>query len=99
MYIKIPYDKLRHVLNEITDFAFKGGIRDYVTVYNSGTFWSRSKSKTGRSYFLQEIKSCLDFLINNSSFQVGSKIFCQVMGIPMGSDPAPFFDNLFLFFY
>ena len=37
--------------------------------------------------------------INNSFFQVGSEIFRQVIGIPMGSDPAPFFANLFLFFY
>ena len=98
-YTKIPHDKLLYVLNEITDFAFKGGTRDYVTVYNSGAFWSQSKSKTGRSYSLQEIKSCLEFLINNSFFQVSSKIFRQVVGIPMVSDPAPFFANLFLFLY
>ena len=99
LYTKIPHDKLLYVLNEITDIAFKDGTRDYVTVYNSRGFWSRSKSKTGRSYFLQEIKSCLEFLINNSFFQVGPKIFCQVIGIKMGSDPAPFFANLFLLFY
>ena len=58
-----------------------------------------SKSKTGRSYSLQEIKSCLEFLINNSFFQVGFKIFRQVIGFPLGSNPAPFFANLFLFFY
>ena len=71
----------------------------YVTVYNSGAFWSRSKGKTGRSYSLQEIKSCLELLINNSLFQVDSKIFHQVIGIPMGSDRRPFFANLFLFLY
>ena len=70
-----------------------------VTVYNSGAFSSRSKSKTGRSYSLQEIKSCLEFLINNSFFQIGSKIFRKVLRISMGSDPAPFFVNLFFFFY
>ena len=41
----------------------------------------------------------MGFLINNSFFQAGSKILRQVIGIPMGSDPVPFFDNLFLFFY
>ena len=96
---KIPQDKLLHVLNEITDFAFKGGTRDYITFYNSGAFWSRSKSKTGRSYSLRKIKSCLEFLITNSFFQVGSKIFCQVIGVRMGSNPVLFFPNLFLFFY
>ena len=35
---KIPHDKPLHVLNEITDFAFIGGTRDYVTAYNSGAF-------------------------------------------------------------
>ena len=99
LYNKIPHAKLLYVLNEINDFAFKAGTRDYVTVYNSGGFWLRSKSKTRRSYSLHEIKSCLKFLINNSVLQVGSKIFRQVIGIPIGSDPTPFFANLFLFFY
>ena len=99
LYTKVLRGKLLYVLNEITDFAFKGGTRDYVAVYNSVAFWSRSKSKTRRSYSLQEIKSCLEFLISNSFFWVGSKIFSQVIGIPMGSDPAPFCANLFLVFY
>ena len=75
LYTKIDHDKLLYVWYAITDFTFKGGIRDSVTVYNSGAFWSRSKSKTGSSYSLKEIKSCLEFLINNSLFKVGSKIF------------------------
>ena len=49
IYTKIPHNKLLYVLNEINDFAFKGRTRDYVTVYNSGAFWSRSESKTGKS--------------------------------------------------
>ena len=99
LHKKIPFDKLLYVLNKITDFAFKGRTRDYVTVYNSGAFWSWSKSEAGRSCSLQETKSCLEFLINNSFFHVGSKIFCQAIGIPMGSDPAPFFANLFCRFF
>ena len=35
---KISQEKLLYVLNEITYFTFKGGTRDYVTVYNSGAF-------------------------------------------------------------
>ena len=38
LYTSIPHDKLMYVLNEITDFAFKIGPRDYVTVYNSRAF-------------------------------------------------------------
>ena len=60
IYTKIPHDKLLYVLNETTAFAFKVGAIDDVTVYNWGAFWSWSKSKTGRPYSLQEIKSCLE---------------------------------------
>ena len=95
---KIPHDKLLYVLNVITGFAFKDGTRDSVTVYNSWAFWSQSKCKTGTSYFIGENKSCLQVLINNSFFHVGPKIFREVLSIPMGSDPTPFFANLFLLF-
>ena len=95
----LTHDKLLYVSNGITNFAFKGWTRDYVTIYNSGASCSLSKNKTGTPYSLQEIKSRLEFLVNNSFFQVGSKIFSQVIGIPMASDPAPFFDNHFLFFF
>ena len=44
-YSKISHDKLLHVLNEITDVAFKGETRDYVTGYNLGAFWPRSKKR------------------------------------------------------
>ena len=54
LYARIAHDKMLYVLNVISDFAFKGGTRDYVTADESGAFWSRSKIKTGRSYFLQE---------------------------------------------
>ena len=75
-----------------------GGARYYVAVYSSGDFWSQSRSKGGRSYFIQEMKSCLEFVLNNRYFQVGSMIFRQVTDIPNGSDPAPFFVKIFLFF-
>ena len=55
--------------------------RDYVTIYSSGAFWTKSKAR----------RSCLEF-----GLQVGPKIFHQV--IPMGSDPALFFANLFCSF-
>ena len=45
LYPKIPHDKLLYVLYEITDFAFKGGTRDSVTVYNQEHFGHNPKVK------------------------------------------------------
>ena len=33
LYTKMPHEKLLYVLNEITDFAFKGGARHYVVFF------------------------------------------------------------------
>ena len=87
-YFKILQKKLLYVLNEITHFAFKGRTRDDVTVLNLVQFWSRSKCKAGICYSLQEVKSCLEFLISNSYFHLCFKIFLQVLRSPMWSDSA-----------
>ena len=97
IYTKISHRKVLYVLSDITEFACSGGTKDYVTVYNSGVFWSHSKSKTGTYNSFQEIKPCLEFLISDSFSQVGSKIFCHVIGIAIGSDRVPFSANFFLF--
>lgn len=38
-------------------------------------------------------------LLSNCFFRLGNKVFQQVIRISMGSDPALFFANLFLFYY
>ena len=38
----------------------------------------------------QQIKDAVTYLLFNCYFIAGLKIFCQIIGIPMGSDPAPF---------
>ena len=39
----------------------------------------------------------MKYILDNCYFKLGNKISRQVNGIPMGSDSAPFFANLFLF--
>lgn len=37
--------------------------------------------------------------MNNCYFKFGNKVLRQIISIPMGSDPAPFIANLFLYYY
>ena len=41
----------------------------------------------------------ITWLVKNTFVIVGNKIYQQVIGIPMGTDCAPFLANLFLFSY
>jgi len=45
------------------------------------------------------VKDAISYLLDNCFFSIGDNVFKQVIGIPMGSDPAPFMANLFLYYY
>ena len=45
------------------------------------------------------MKDVLSYLLSNYLLVLGLKNFCQIIGIPIGSDSAQFSDNLFLYYY
>ena len=47
----------------------------------------------------RRVKGGIKYLLNNYFFTVRNYLFQQKISIPMGSDPAPFFANLFLHHY
>ena len=103
LYTKIPHTKLKHVLHEITDFCFKGcNENSKIMILDNGARWSRDTNpdKKGQIRFnAKQVKDAISFLLDNCFFSIGKHIFKQVVGIPMGSDPAPFMANLFLYYY
>ena len=54
---------------------------------------------TGKIYNRNDIVCMLKWLINNTFFHFGNKIFRQTIGIPMGTNAASFIANLYLFKY
>ena len=100
LYTKIPHDKLLNVLYEIIDFAFKGGTNDRLAINGQGAaYWVGKRSRAQQVYTKDSVKHAVTTLITNCYFKIGNKVFRQDIGIPMGSDPAPFFANLFLYYY
>ena len=99
LYTKIPHDKLINVLNILTDFCFNAGDKKYLKITSYGATWVDEYSDSGTVLCKEEIKEAVAYLVSNSYLTIGSKIFRQIIGIPMGSDPAPFFANLFLYYY
>ena len=79
------------VLNSLIDFCFDGGESKYITVNNYGARWIKNMKDTMISLNKQQIKDAVAYLLLNCYFTVGPTIFCQIIGIPMGSDSAPFF--------
>ena len=99
LYTNIPHDKLLSVLNELVDFCFKGSTKNYITVDNYRARWTDEPDNNKVFFTKMSLKKSIKYLLNNCFFKFGDKVLRQVIGIPMGSDPAPFMANLFLYFY
>ena len=90
LYTKLPRNKLLMVLNSLINFCFDGGECKYITVNNYGARWVKNIKDNVICLNKQQIKDAVAYLLLNCYFTVSPIIFCQIIGIPMGSDPAPF---------
>ena len=91
LYTKIPHQKLLEVLNELIDFCFQGGTHEQVSINNSGASWVSKKSRAKLRFNRKVIKDAMKYLMDNCYFTFGNKLFRQIIGIPISSDPAPFY--------
>ena len=104
LYTKLPHDDLIRVLHEMIDFAFNGGKfknkgnRKYLTVFNNYSYWTK-KSRGSNSFSRNKIKLLVTHLIKECYFKFSNLVLRQGIGIPMGIDPAPFWANLYLYYY
>ena len=98
LYTKIDHANLVEKLNSIIDFVFKGGKAKVIRFNDYRAYWS--KSRKGKTFFTKNsLKSVVKHLIENCHFHIGNLLLSQIIGIPMGIDPAPFWANLFLSSY
>ena len=70
-----------------------------MSVTSSGARWVKNGSKKGITFDKGSFKTAVKYLMDNCFFSFGNQIFRQKIGILMGSDPAPYFANLFLYHY
>ena len=68
-----------------------GKIRyEYIVVSYNSTYFVKDHSNAKHKYTENDIIRMIDFLIDNIFVECGGEIFQQVIGIPMGTNCAPF---------
>ena len=76
---------------------FKVGTRDYIIINKQGCASWSSKKRGNRFVFTKSLlKEAIQFLLYDCFFSFANIIMIQVIGIPVGSDPALFCENLFV---
>jgi hypothetical protein len=100
LYTKIPHDLLFEAMDKIVDLVFKRKTNHFIHVSRTASWSTSGTAANGnRVYSKEKIKLAIRYLVENCFFKVGGLLFRQTIGIPMGSDPAPFLANLFLYVY
>ena len=81
----------------MTDKMFEIKDKKYIAITNKSAYFCNKSNNVRLSK--EDVKKSIEWLINNSYFKFGNTIFRQKIGIPMGTDAAPFIANLHLHQY
>jgi hypothetical protein len=99
LYTSIPHLKLKQRMSLVIKKAFKSSKKEYISVYKNSAGWSDNPREGTLHMDCKTIIRSLYWLIDNIFVMFGDKCFRQIIGIPMGTDCAPFLANLFLYSY
>ena len=81
------------VLNSLSNFSFGGGESNYITIKSYGACWVKNIKYNVIYLKKQQIKDAVAYLLFNCYFIVSHKIFCQIIGFPMGLIQLLFLPN------
>ena len=93
LYTTLPHNLIKDKLIDLIERTFLPCM-----LWQKCTFDFR-KPKKYHTWSCQNVCEALTFLLDNISIRLGTKLYRQVVGIPMGTNYAPLVADLFLFCY
>ncbi len=98
LYTCIPHKMLKDKMAWVIKACFNKTSRQYIRIGKYSAVWHRSRGKSKNlSWDQNELIDHMNYLIDNIYVVCGDTLFRQAIGIPMGTDCAPFLANLFLY--
>lgn len=98
LYTSIPHEKLKRMLASVVKAAFASRKKNYISVKGKKATLCYTK-KSGFSLSTNQLLDCINFIIDQSFIVYKGKVYRQRVGIPMGTNCAPYLANLFLYAY
>ena len=106
LYTKIPHDNLKEVMARFISRVFFclsqfKNPKDYIC-YSPAmkkAYYSKNRSKSNICFNENELITAVNYIIEHSYVNFHDRIFRQIVGIPMGTNCAPFIANIYLHIY
>ena len=99
LYTTLPHNLIKETLTELIEQTFNRGGSLYLAGYNKNAFFTSEQSKRYKLWSCRKMCDALDYLLDNIFIRFGSKLYRQIVGIPMGTNCAPLVADLFSFCY
>ena len=99
LYTTLPHNLIKDKLIDLIERTFQREGSPYLACNDRNAFLTSEKPKKYHAWSCQNVFDALTFLLDNIFIRFGTKLFRQVVGIPMGTNCAPLVADLFLFCY
>ena len=99
LYTTLPHNLIKDKLIDLIESTFQREGSPYLACSDRNAFFTSEKPKKYHAWSCQNVCDALTFLLDNIFIRFGTKLYRQVVGIPMGTNCAPLVAHLFLFCY
>ena len=99
LYTTLPHNLIKDKLIDLIERTLQREGSPYLACSDRNAFFSSEKPKKYHAWSCQNVCDALTFLLDYIFIRFGTKLYRQVVGIPMGTNCAPLVADLFLFCY
>ena len=99
LYTTLPHNLIKDKLGDLIIRTFQREGSLYIACNDRNAFFTSDAVRNDNLWSCQKVCEALTFLLDNIYIRFGSKLYRQIVGIPMGTNCAPLVADLFLFCY
>ena len=99
LYTTLPHNFIKEKLINLIEWTFKREGSPYIACNERQAFFTSEDTKRYKLWSCQNVCEALIYLLDNIYIRFGTKLYRQIVGIPMGTNCAPLVADLFLFCY
>ena len=99
LYAALPNGLIKEELINLIEWTFKREGSPYTACNERLAFFTSGDTRRYKLWFCQNVCEALIYLLDNIYIRFGTKLYRQIVGIPMGTGCAPLVAGLFLFCY
>ena len=95
----LPHNLIKDKLVDLIERTFQREGSLYIACNDRNAFFTFDAVRNYNLWSFQKVCEALTFLLDNIYIRFGSKLYRQIVGIPMGTNCAHLLADLFLFCY